>query len=115
MQRGLAMTRTVSLLLCCVLFVFSGCTRRPDITQAELVRRTQELFDSVATGNQVPWKKYFADDCMYFDETGKNKNKSELIADITPLPQGYSGSIAIVNVQSHIENDVAVLSYDMDE
>jgi hypothetical protein len=109
------MTKTVSLLLCCVLFTFSACTRQPRITQQELVQRTQELFDSVAAGDQAPWKKYFADDCMYFDETGKNKNKNALVADITPLPQGYSGSIAIVKVQSHIENNVAILSYEMDE
>ncbi len=43
------------------------------ITQEELVRNTQELFDAVAIGNQEPWKKYFA------------------------------------------EEDIAILSYDMDE
>ena len=109
------MTKTVSLLLCGLLFIISGCSRGPEITQAELVRRTQELFNSVAAGDQTPWKKYFADDCMYFDEKGRSMNKAALVADVTPLPQGYSGEIAIENVQSHIEANVAILSYDMDE
>ena len=28
----------------------------PKITQAELVRRTQELYDAVVPGDQTPWK-----------------------------------------------------------
>jgi hypothetical protein len=97
------------------LLTLLSCQPRRDITQDELVRRTQELFDAVAAGDQTPWKKYFADDCMYFDEKGRNMNKAALVADITPLPAGYSGSIKIGKVQSHIDRHVAILSYDMDE
>lgn len=85
------------------------------ITQQELVQRTQELFDAVASGNQEPWKKYFADDAMYFDEKGRNMDKAALVKDVTPLPKGYSGSIKIQNAQSRIVGDTAILSYDMDE
>jgi hypothetical protein len=52
---------------------------------------------------------------MYFDEKGRNMNKAALVADVTPLPAGFFGSIKIGKVQSHIERNVAVLSYDMDE
>ncbi len=93
----------------------TACKGKTGITHDELVRRTQELMDSVAGGDQTPWKKYYADDCMYFDEKGRNMNKAALVADITPLPTGYSGSIKVVNAQSHIERNVAILSYDMDE
>jgi hypothetical protein len=85
------------------------------ITQDELVRRTQELFDSITSGNQAPWKKYMADDCVYFDEKGRNMDKATLVADITPLPAGYSGAIKIAKVQSRIYGDTAILSYDADE
>jgi hypothetical protein len=85
------------------------------ITQEELVRRTQELYDAVVPGNQAPWKKYFADDCIFADEKGRILDKTKLIADITPLPGGYSGTIKIDNVQSRIINDTAVLSYDANE
>ena len=89
--------------------------RENGITQQELVQRTQELFDAVAGGNQAPWEKYFADDAMYFDEKGRNMDKTALVKDVTPLPKGYSGSIKIQNAQSRIVGDTAILSYDMDE
>ena len=85
------------------------------ITQEELVRRTQELFDAVVPGNPAPWKKYYADDCLFFDEKGRNLDKAALVADITPLPKGYSGTIKIAKAQSRIFGDVAILSYDLDE
>ena len=105
----------LSFILSFGLTVSTSCKPNNNITQDELVRRTQELFDSVATGNQAPWKKYFADDGMYSDEKGRNMNKTALVADVTPLPTGYSGSIKVVKPQSHIEGDVAILSYDTDE
>jgi hypothetical protein len=87
----------------------------PAISQEELVRRTQELFDAVVPGDQTLWKKYFADDCIYHDEKGRTLDKAKLIADITAMPAGYSGSIKVKNVESRITADTAVLSYDSDE
>src|SRR5437870_7408437 len=85
------------------------------ITQDELVRCTQELYDAVVPGNQAPWKKYFADDCIFADEKGRVFDKPKLIADITGLPAGYSGTIKIENPQSRIIGNTAILSYDADE
>lgn len=85
------------------------------ITQDELVRRTQELYDAVAPGNQEPWKKYFADDCVFADEKGRQMDKARLIADIAPLPKGFSGVIKVVRPVGRIIGDTAVLSYDIDE
>ena len=85
------------------------------ITQDELVRRTQELYNAIVPGNQAPWKKYFADDCIFSDEKGRTLDKAKLIADITPMPAGYSGAIKIDNVQSRIIDDTGVLSYDANE
>ena len=82
------------------------------ITQEELVRRTQELFGAVVPGNQEPWKKHYAEDAMFADEKGRSLNKTALVADITPMPKGYSGAIKVVRPQSRIFNDVAILSYD---
>jgi len=85
------------------------------ITQDELVRRTQELYDAIVPGNQAPWKKYFADDCIFSDEKGRTMDKTKLVADITLVPAGYSGAIKIDKVQSRIIGDTAVLSYDANE
>ncbi len=95
----------------------TACTpdRHNSITEEELIRNTQEMFDSVAAGDQAPWKKYFADDSMYFDEKGRSMDKAALVNDITPLPKGYSGAIKLVTAKSHIEGRTAILSYDLDE
>jgi hypothetical protein len=101
------------------LFFFSPlqaiCGDPVAITQEQLIRRTQELFDAVTPGNQEPWKDYFADDCVFADEKGRTLNKAQLIADITPLPKGYSGTIKVAKAQSVIHADTAILSYDLDE
>ena len=91
------------------------CAGDVTITQEDLIRRTQELYDSLVSGDQAPWKKHFADDCMFADEKGHFFDKPKLIADITPLPAGYSGTIKIENVQSRIIGNTAILSYDADE
>jgi hypothetical protein len=95
----------------------SSCTfrNRPPITQAELVRNEQAMFDAAAPGDQEPWKKYFADDSMYFDEKGRSMDKAALVKDVAPLPPGYSGAIKVVNPKSNIQGDTAVLSYDLNE
>jgi hypothetical protein len=93
----------------------SSCQPKNEITQDQLVRRTQELFDAVSFGDQTPWKTYFAEDAMYFDEKGRSMNKAALLADLSPLPPGYSGTIKVGKAQSHIEGDLAVLSYDTEE
>lgn len=104
-------------LLCAVIspVVWGVVADEPTITQDELVRRTQELFDSIVPGNQATFKKYFADDAMFFDEKGRDMDKAALVKDIQPLPKGYSGTIKLVRPKSHIEGNVAILSYDLDE
>jgi hypothetical protein len=85
------------------------------ITEAELVRRTQQLFDAVPGGDQSSWKNYIADGCLYFDEKGRAMDKPALLADLTPMPAGYSGSISLANIKSHIEPTFAIMSYDENE
>src|SRR5438477_10453882 len=84
-------------------------------TAAQLIRQTQELYDAIVPGNQEPWKKYYADDCIFADEKGRQMDKAKLIADISPIPKGYSGTIKIVNPVNRIIGDTAILSYDADE
>jgi hypothetical protein len=69
--------------LCAILspVLWGGVVDEPPITQDELVRRTQELFDAVAPGNAEPFKKYFADDAMFFDEKGRDMDKAALVKD----------------------------------
>jgi hypothetical protein len=52
---------------------------------------------------------------MVFDEKGRSMDKKAFVADQTPLPPGYSGAIKLVNPQSRILPDAAILSYDLNE
>ena len=85
-----------------------GTSRQPGITHDELVRRTQEIMDSVAPGNPEPWKKYFADDGMYFDEKGRFMDKAAFLKDVSPLPNGYSGTIKVVNLTKRVSDLLAI-------
>jgi len=105
----------IVLVLLCGSNVGSAAQSDAAIIESELVRRTQELYDAVVPGDQAPWKKYFADDSIFSDEKGRTMDKTKLIADITPLPAGYSGTIKLDRVQSRIYENVAILSYDANE
>ena len=49
-----------------------------------------------------PMGKDDADDCLYHDEKGRSLKKAALVADITPLPKGYSGTIKLRNPESQL-------------
>jgi hypothetical protein len=115
MEDAVKMKFLIAILLTAAAAVAQSVADEPTITHDELVRNSQEIADAVALGNQEPFKKYFAEDLLYFDEKGRSMDKAALLKDIQPLPQGYSGSIKIVRPKSHIESNVAILSYDMDE
>jgi hypothetical protein len=107
--------RRLFLAIVLVLAVAQLATAEETISEQELLRRSQELFDSLVTGNKEPWKKYYADDAIFFDEKGRNLDKAALVADISPLPNGYSGKITVGKAASRIIGDTAVISYDIDE
>jgi hypothetical protein len=112
------MARVTLMLIAVIIAVETvGCSRRDaeTITQGELVQRTQEIFDAAGTSNRAPFEKYFAFDCMVFDEKGRSMDKKAFVADQTPLPPGYSGAIKLVNPKSRILPDAAILSYDLNE
>ncbi len=44
-----------------------------------MVWRVQELMDAVAPRNNAPWQKYFADEYTYFDEKGRQMEKTMLV------------------------------------
>jgi putative intracellular protease/amidase len=85
------------------------------ITQQELIRRSQQMYDALVPGNQEPWKLYIADDATSTDEKGRTMDKAALVADVQPMPTGYSGVIHIVNAKSRFAPGVAIVSYDAEE
>jgi hypothetical protein len=65
------------------------------ITQAELLHRTQIMYDAVATGVKAPWQQYLAGDAIIHDEKGASYTKPTFLATVEPLPSGYSGTIKV--------------------
>jgi Domain of unknown function (DUF4440) len=60
-------------------------------------------------------EKILADDCLFFDEKGRNFSNAKLVADVRPLPNGYSGKITLGKPKTLIHGDTAILSYGVDE
>jgi len=85
------------------------------VTQAELLRRTQQLYDAIPPGNQVPAGSYYAEDVMVYDEKGRAMDKKAALEDLQPMPAGYKGIIKVVHPHSTFAPGVAVLAYDIDE
>ena len=106
----------------CFLFALLGISTAlaspkapPTISETELVHRTQQLYDAVAPGDQAPWKAFYADDAMVYDEKGRAMNKKALLDDLQPMPHGYRGAIKVVNHHAIFAPGVAALAYDCDE
>jgi hypothetical protein len=99
------------------LLAAAGCSagHSEPITQAELVRRTQELLDAVTAGDRTPFERYIAQDAMDHDEKGRSMDKKAWLADITPPPPHWSGSLKLSHPESRIIGDTAILSYDLEE
>ena len=87
----------------------------PPINEAELVRRTQQLYDALVPGDKTPWAAYYADDAMSYDEKGRAMDKTAILADVEPMPKGYSGSIKVVHPHALFAPGVAVFAYETDE
>lgn len=112
--------RSVVSLLCLVLpFAAVAVTAVPQasttIDESELVRRTQQLYDAIPSGNQAPWRSYYAEDTMVYDEKGRAMNKKTLLDDLQPMPAGYSGVIKVVHPHATFAPGVVVLAYECNE
>ena len=71
--------------------------------------------DSLIAGDRTPWKLYFAEDALFFDEKGRDMDTKTMIESIKPLPAGYGGMIKITESKVLFAPGVAILSYISDE
>jgi hypothetical protein len=105
--------KTLAILLASAVLV--SAQEPSTITQAELVRRAQALYDAVASGNKAPWQQYLADDAIIHDEKGGSYTKRTFLTTLDPLPPGYSGRIKVTLPQTIFAPSVAIFSYDAEE
>jgi ketosteroid isomerase-like protein len=80
-----------------------------------LKRQTQELADAVGTGSVAVWDTYLDSQVLFVDESGTVATKKEMLDQLKPLPEGISGSIAVIDFVVADHGDAAATTYVEDE
>jgi hypothetical protein len=75
---------------------------------AILKTKMQALMDAVAPGNRAPWVATLDPRYVSTDENGEVSNYDQTIAQIEPLPNGSSGTIAVTDWKATVFGDSAV-------
>jgi ketosteroid isomerase-like protein len=73
-----------------------------------IVAQMQKLADAVAPGDVAVWDRYLDPSLIYAEEDDTYKGKAAALKEITPLPQGLSGTIKIALLSYHEDGDVAI-------
>jgi hypothetical protein len=82
---------------------------------AELKAKTQALADSIAVGGQAAWDQATDPSLLYVNENNEVVPKAELLKQLTPLPPGLVGHIAVTDYRLQRHGDTAVATYIADE
>lgn len=84
----------------------------PADVEAELRRLTQENLDAIAPGHVEVWRRNLHDKVTHVDENGIVRNKSELLAEFSPLPKGLIGRLQVDKFKATLEGNVAVATHE---
>jgi len=102
--------------LAVALTIAAPAAAAPDPALAvQLQAKTQALADAVAVGNKAVWDAALDAGALFVDENHKVLTKAQLLASLTPLPDGLSGQIRVANYQLNHDGDVAIATYIDDE
>ena len=72
---------------------------------------TQKLRDGIATGDRSLWNQILAPDFVMTTEDGEVLDKQQLLADLTPLPSGFSGVEKVRGLSVRQWGDAAVVHF----
>lgn len=94
-----------------------GCVQAaaPSAAETELRKIVQEMLDAVAPGDAQVWRRYLHERVVRVDETGAVQTKADLLKELSPLPPGLVGSMAVDTFKIETYGDVAVLAYETQE
>ncbi len=81
-------------------------------TEADLRRLTQEQLDAIAPGRAEVWRRNLHENFTHVDENNVVRNKSEIVAELTPLPKGLVGKLEIAKFQVKVTGDVAISTHE---
>lgn len=76
---------------------------------------TQALFDAVAAGDTRLWSRVLAPGCQITTEDGDVLDKATFLAQMHPLPQGFTGRIKVRGLTVQYAGEAAVVHYWLDE
>lgn len=91
---------------------FAGDTVK---TRNEILGIEQKLMGDLATGDTAFWSAHLAYNFFIVTEDGTRLNRSEFLADIHPLPQGYGGRILVTEPWFAFMENTVVINYVADE
>jgi hypothetical protein len=110
--------------ICCLLLAMaaahtSSIAAAPSVTAATtsavLQRATQSLADAIAPGERAVWEHYTDPAFTYVTEDNEVKSRAQVLADLKPLPPGYSGWIVVEEFRCTDFGPFAVTTYVMSE
>lgn len=79
------------------------------------LRRTQALYDAVASGDKAIWRRTLSVDCIITDEDGHVYGKAGFLDTLTGLRKGFSGAIRIRHLTARTFGVAASVHYWIDE
>jgi hypothetical protein len=94
-----------AVLLACL---FCGPVAAHADDSAILKAKMQALMDAVVPGDKTPWIATLDKRFTSTDESGEVSNHDQMIALVTPLPKGSSGTITVTDWKATIFGDSAV-------
>ena len=96
-----------------LLLVAPAAGEEPAAPLERLLReRTQALLDAVGAGDVEIWDSYLDPRAIYVMETGEVLTKSEVLAEIRPLPDGLDGELRIGSFTLEVHGDTAVATHE---
>lgn len=98
-----------SLMLALVAALVSSFAVPPPALVAEFRARDEALLNAVTSGDRSVWDRAMSPAAIYVDEEGNITDKAGLLVQITPLPSGDGGHIAITDYTLHASSDLAVV------
>lgn len=108
----LLMNIRATLLLALLPTFLASAAEPPPSTEAELRRLTQENLDAIAPGNVEVWRRNLHDQMLHIDENNVVRNKTEILAELQPLPKGLTGNLRVDKFRMTQEGNVAVVTHE---
>ena len=71
----------------------------------------REIYDSIVPGDREVWERRLADDFVLVDRDGAMRTKSELLAEIEPLPAAITLDLGIAEARARDLGEAAILTY----